>query len=187
MPSFDPYQAGKTNTLSDLDRLAAVVAELGARAARSTLDVARHLRDAMRDGFPTRGDTPAGENPTSSGDPTEQAGTSRDGASDDLNRLRQHLERAKRDLTAVEGILDRHTKPAQPAPDGCKSCARLPRNHKLPRRFEPVEENRDLCRFCRRWTDANQGEWPPLRIVEAHHQGKRMTPSLLAELTPKRG
>jgi hypothetical protein len=83
---------------------------------------------------------------------------------------------------------------------GCRSCARIkvdiggkkvdkwsPRQQ-LPNDPEQVDEDgkpipqySPLCQWCGDWSRA-EGEYPPLPVLQAHHEGRRITSGLLKRL-----
>lgn len=93
-------------------------------------------------------------------------------------------------LTTTDG------QPTGTVEPGCKSCARLRvtvRGKSVPR-WEPRRElsrrtvdgkqminYSQFCEWCEDWING-EGQSPPIRVLEAHHDGKRITNALLAKL-----
>lgn len=61
---------------------------------------------------------------------------------------------------------------------GCTSCRRNAGH------WEPAEEGRGTCRWCR-WWKTEHGALPPLDVLVARHQGRRITTAMVAQATKK--
>lgn len=96
------------------------------------------------------------------------------------------LDRETHRITTLLKILAaKHPPRAQPTPanagDGwCRSC------HRNGGHLEPVtlktdgtRRYGDLCRFCGEWAAAHDGAHPPLPILRARHDGRRITQALV--------
>jgi hypothetical protein len=62
--------------------------------------------------------------------------------------------------------------------DGCVSCARI-------RRWSPIHRGR-RCRWCGDWTASQGGGDPPIDILHAHHDGRRVTVRLVQTILRRR-
>lgn len=62
--------------------------------------------------------------------------------------------------------------------DGCISCARI-------KAWSPIHRTR-RCRFCSDWSYAHGSDDPPIDILRAHHQGRRITTRLVDTITRRR-
>lgn len=58
--------------------------------------------------------------------------------------------------------------------DGCVSCARI-------KTWSPINRTR-RCRFCADWSYGHGGEDPPIAILRAHTDGRRITVRLLERI-----
>lgn len=116
-------------------------------------------------------------------DPVMQMATVGDpGSPHDLfEALLAELEGAKRRTDmAVTRLRDARPVPQPKAgprgPRGCRSCARLPKN------WTPLYEKRekdDLCRKCWEWWKAHDEALPPLGVIEAWRDGRRLTNKII--------
>lgn len=135
---------------------------------------------------------------------TQAAALNPDRASRDLglvNRLiRQQNANAERlfDL-CEEWLTTTNGEPIGTVEPGCNSCKRLTvtiKGKKVPR-WEPRQQvgtqkiegktiplYGNYCGFCQDW-NAGEGQPPPLKVLEAHHDGKRITTALLDKLGVK--
>lgn len=101
-----------------------------------------------------------------------------------LDRATRHLYANVADIYGVVtawGQPTRHAQPTDddgtegPGPDWCRSCWRDDRH------CEPVRAA-GLCRWCADWNLAN-GQLPPVEILRARHQGRRITSALIDTCT----
>lgn len=121
-------------------------------------------------------------------DPTGEANTRQDPARRDIDELRKIGSRMHRDIERFVAIMASHQArqangyermhTAENDP-GCKSCSRLEVGGAP--RWEPVHHNvtihgekHPVCQWCGRWVKDN-GELPSREILQAHHDGKRIT------------
>jgi hypothetical protein len=66
----------------------------------------------------------------------------------------------------------------------CTSCWRVNGHHTpITTRRNGTRRYRDSCNWCGEWADAHDGRQPPLRLLELHLQGKRITKRLVDEIT----
>lgn len=135
---------------------------------------------------------------------TQAAALNPDKARRDLAKLDRLIRRSRSnaeelyDLTE-DWLMTTDGQPVGTVEPGCRSCARLKvtiRGKEVPR-WEPRRElsrktvegkqivNYSLyCEWCEDWVNG-EDEPPPFRVLEAHHDGKRITNSLLAKLGVK--
>jgi hypothetical protein len=90
------------------------------------------------------------------------------------------LHRARRLLEQAESAGRRALPPppAQNFDDGCLSCARI-------KTWSPIHRTR-RCRWCSDWAYQHDGDDPPIGILRAHHEGRRITTRLIASVTTRR-
>lgn len=90
-----------------------------------------------------------------------------------------NLHEARRLLEEAESLGRRTLPSARSASaaafdDGCVSCARI-------KTWSPIHRTR-RCHWCSDWAYAHGGEDPPIDILRAHHQGRRITTRLVDRL-----
>jgi hypothetical protein len=90
------------------------------------------------------------------------------------------LHQARRLLEQAESAGRRALPPPanQTLDDGCLSCARI-------KTWSPIHRTR-RCHWCSDWSYAHGGEDPPVDILRAHHQGRRITTRLVDTITRRR-
>ena len=132
-----------------------------------------------------------GGSPTNS-DPTGDAALRLDRAAQDRAALEDEIRTIHRLAKGVLGTLTRYeprpatakekreTLLANQRDAGCASCARTEVSRGVVR-WEPIyavrkidDEETPLCRWCWEWHRAS-GELPPIRQLEAHHRGQRVS------------
>lgn len=95
----------------------------------------------------------------------------------EIDRLRGRLAREEFDLTSrwmfatVNGS-ERHSRPTSDE-DWCRSCLRID--------WLNPRSRGDLCDWCYRYVAA-EGEQPPLELITARRDGKRITTSMVADV-----
>lgn len=123
--------------------------------------------------------------------PVEAAATTPDPARRDLHNLDTAIRDAAKALEDAHRIVARYTPTqprrtkADPAPDDwCTSCFRNAGHHTpitLRKSGEPYYA--DLCKWCGEWRTAH-GTLPPVAILRARHEGRKITTRLVAQHTP---
>lgn len=90
------------------------------------------------------------------------------------------LHAARRLLEEAESVGRQALPPptSQILDDGCASCARI-------KTWSPIHRTR-RCQWCADWARSHGGEDPPVDILRAHHQGRRITTRLVDTLTRRR-
>lgn len=162
-----------------------------ARAAH-TLVRRRHLED--RDGYPTAslGGSGSATNELDDdgtplpqhSDPTARIVIGRDEASDTIGialaNLVQNISDARRSLEAAISNAARAWPPVKiKSVDDtwCVSCLRI-------NIHSPRKDDTRYCSWCGQWR-AVHNKLPPLEIVQARADGRRITPKLIAESLPR--
>lgn len=118
-----------------------------------------------------------------------------DPGAEDLAALAHHAAAARSALTAAARIIERYQRPTprnhrtdSEAPDNwCSSCWRNAQHH-TPVTLKPksdVPYYAGLCRWCGQFETAHK-KLPPLEILKAHHQGKRITMDMIDSAKPVR-
>ena len=93
--------------------------------------------------------------------------------------LLNNLHEARRLLEQAESTGRRALPPTIPiSDDGCVSCARI-------KRWSPIHRGR-RCRWCGDWNASQGGGDPPIDILHAHHDGRRVTVRLADQLRRRR-
>lgn len=174
-----------TDDLGRAERQALEIEALG-NEILTRLPAARDMLRAYKRGYPTGGDG-TGDGTSR----TEALGIAPPDAIDREEReLGRSLERALRELNVAYNICARYGSaciPLRPEPvsddDGwCVSCLR-DRNH-----LEPVWAGRyaRLCRWCAEFLLA-QGVEPPLALLRARHEGRKITTHMVDKALAKPG
>jgi hypothetical protein len=90
------------------------------------------------------------------------------------------LDQARRLLEEAESTGRQALPPTtkQALDDGCVSCARI-------KTWSPIHRTR-RCRFCSDWAYAHGGEDPPIDILRARRDGRRITTRLIDTITRRR-
>jgi hypothetical protein len=162
--------------LGRAERQALEIEVLGNEIA-TRIPAALEMLKAYQRGYPTGGDR-TGDGTSR----TEALGIAPPDAIDREQRELAHcLDRALRALQTAYNITARYARarrPDRPEPatddDGwCISCLRDSQY------LEPTAAGRyaQHCRFCGEWSSAH-GQEPPLEILRARHQGKRITTAM---------
>lgn len=129
--------------------------------------------DTDRDGYPRSSAPDAGHSTT--GDPVGSLVALRldDPRGEPLthahHQLVTNLHRARRHLEQAESA-GRQALPPDPNTthdDGCISCARI-------KTWSPIHRTR-RCRWCSDWAYTHAGDDPPVELLRAHHEGRRVT------------
>lgn len=171
------------------------------RAARYDRDQVRpsrlwcftHQRDHHH--CQTLGET-CGGTPVTVTDPTGDAATTADPAAATLRlvdrriaTLNRFADALLRDVVAwspptTDRLEPRDTAAPTAPPGWCTSCWRDDRTHvEVTCRPDGQPYYADLCRFCGSFR-REYAQLPPLKILKAHHQGRRITGTLLARHLP---
>lgn len=138
-----------------------------------------------RDGYPRSSAPDAGHHSTT-GDPVGALVVLRvdDPRGDPIahahHRLVSYLDQARRLLELAESAGQQALPPptARTEDDGCVSCRRT-------KTWSPISRA-GRCRWCSDWAYQHQGEDPPVDILRAHHQGRRITTHLAGTITRRR-
>jgi hypothetical protein len=95
-------------------------------------------------------------------------------------QLLNDLDAARRFLEHAESVGRQALPPptSQTLDDGCASCARI-------KTWSPIHRTR-RCQWCMDWARNHAGDDPPIDILRAHHQGRRITTRLVDTLTRRR-
>lgn len=162
------------------ERHALEIEALGNEILNRIPDAVRVMRDYKR-GYPTGGDGPPAKVIAELGSCTRTealALAGPDAIDREQRELDQCLDRALRALQTAYNICARYQRAARPTkPEAqtndegwCSSCIRDGGY------LEPAAAGRyaALCRFCGEWLAAN-GTNPPMEILKARHEGRRIT------------
>jgi hypothetical protein len=119
---------------------------------------------------------------------TERAASRRDPFELDRKQADAHLDNALRSLRWLASFTIRYIAPSADANtalrDDCASCARIGKlvdPFRTPQSVGGVPA-KPLCSFCYKFVLAERN-WPPTSVLEAHHEGRRITTKMVEEAT----
>lgn len=159
----------------------AALEQLVGRLRRLEPDLRRRAADTALDGYPRQ--SGAGGSQHGEGDPVGTVVALRidHPQSDTLGHAHRtvvlKLDQARRLLEQAESTGRQALPPPtrQRLDDGCVSCARI-------KTWSPISRTR-RCRFCSDWSYAHGGEDPPIDILRARRDGRRITTRLVDTIT----
>jgi hypothetical protein len=113
---------------------------------------------------------------------TQSAALHPDPARDARKELERNTKALRSALVNLDGLrqawlFTTSDRPLGEGNPGCESCARSGV-------WSPRHQQSSLCQWCADWSQA-EGHFPPKSLLEAHHQGKRITNALLDKLGVK--
>jgi len=160
------------------------IEELAARLRILEPNLRHRAEDTALDGYPRQSGPGAGQH--GQGDPV---GTTvamrldqphRDTQAHAHTELLSRLDQARRILEQAESAGRQALPPptSQAPDDGCVSCARI-------KTWSPIHRAK-RCRFCSDWAYAHSGEDPPVDILRARRDGRRITTRLIDTITRRR-
>jgi hypothetical protein len=160
------------------------ITQLVGRLRRLEPDLRHRATDSAPDGYPRQSGPGGGQH--GQGDPVGTVVALRldHPHSDVLGHAHRDvvskLHQARRLLEEAESAGRRALPPPanQNLDDGCVSCARI-------KAWSPISRTR-RCRWCSDWAGAHDGYDPPVAILRAHHQGRRITTRLVETITRRR-
>jgi hypothetical protein len=172
--TFRPTPTQTADTLTHIEQLTA-------RLRLLEPELRRRAQDTALDGYARQSGPGAGGH--GGGDPT---GTTvalrldhphRDTQAHAHTQLLNHIDQARRHLEQAESAGCQSLPPTtgQLLDDGCVSCWRI-------KTWSPINRTR-RCRFCSDWAYAHGGEDPPIDILRARRDGRRITTRLVDAIT----
>lgn len=113
---------------------------------------------------------------------TQSAALHPDPARDARRDLERNVKALRNAAVNLDGqrqawLVTTNEKPVGERDEGCDSCKRA-------KVWSPRREDGRLCQWCADW-NRSEGQYPPQNVLEAHHQGKRITNVLLDKLGVK--
>lgn len=172
--TFTPSQAADTLTQ---------VGELAGRLAILEPRLRQAARGTPLDGYPR---SSMGGVHGHGGDPTGTVAALRvdhpgiDTLAQSHHRVLGLVDHARRLLEEAESTAHQALPPvvSQGLDDGCTSCARI-------KAWSPVHRTR-RCRWCYRWAGDHAGDDPPIDILRAHHDGRKINVRLAESILRRR-
>jgi hypothetical protein len=160
------------------------IAELVARIRTLEPNLRHRAEDTALDGYPRQSGPGAGMG--GDGDPVGTTVALRldhpqaDTLGHAHRQLLTHLHTARRHLEQAESTGRQALPPptSQTHDDGCISCHRI-------KTWSPIHRTR-RCQWCMDWARNHDGDDPPVDILRAHHQGRRITTRLVDTITRRR-